>query len=398
MYTGAGLKNEWAGNLNGQSFDDITFEDGITYTAILAATSGSSVASLGTVAGLQYFSTLTATPATGTATIIPLIQPVLSCVAGNTAVLKRDPKIIFGPAPPVDYSALVLASSPKGFWKAQDASGNLTDSSGGAFHLPWVPNGTQYHQPGPGGTDYSEVDGYWASVPSNITTASNNITMEAWVKPVLGGAFVLAIIDAETDGYVLEQFDNTLALGVNGFGSVVTATATLTYGTWNHVAIVRDSGTWKFYINGTLDVTTDTTAPGAIGTTNTAVIASSTNFAYAAFYETVLSAGTILSHSAAFSSARSVIATGLANLVKQPQRVLAAVASNTVSVKRTALKTLKANATMVAWSFLHRCGISAFSQIYAERNWGATYHVTGWTMDASSNYSYSVRQGIYGCS
>jgi len=189
MYTGAGLKNEWAGNLNGQSFDDITFEDGITYTAILAATSGSSVASLGTATGLLYFSTLTASPATGTASLYTIIQPTYSSTASSAVILKRDPNKVFA---------------------------------------------------------------------------------------------------------------------LNTVGGI--------------------------------------------------------------------------------------------ELIKQPQRILAAVASNTVSVKRTALKTLKANATMVAWSFLHRCGISAFSQIYAERNWGATYHVTGWTMDASSNYSYSVRQGIYGCS
>jgi hypothetical protein len=187
-YTNNGLNSTWAGNLDQQYFDDLLFEDGTTYTATLLAVSSSSAATLTTVAGLQYFSTLAAT-AVGNALLVRVAAPVKAAVATTVVMLVRGPQ---------------------------------------------------------------------------------------------------------------------------------------------HILIA--------------------------------------------------------------------VATNAAQLIKQPNHTLAAVASHAVSVKKTLFKTLKANATMLTWAFLHRCGVSSFSTIYAERNWNSFYHETGWSDTAEANWSYTVRQRIYGCS
>lgn len=124
-------------------------------------------------------------------------------------------------------------------------------------------------------------------------TATNNLTMMAWAylpdATDGGGIFKLG---GATDGYGLghgnTQWDNN---GSN-MVSIVAGAAWLPSGsdigtgTWKHLTLVRDSGTWKQYINAVQTPTTDTTAPlGSPTETNIGVETGGTRFGKARIAE-----------------------------------------------------------------------------------------------------------------
>ena len=94
--------------------------------------------------------------------------------------------------------------------------------------------------------------GYFAA-PNNITTATNNISVATWVKwsgPTSGNQFIFYNGNSGGNGYGLfMSANNRLTLLIGGV-AFINSTTTLTPETWTHVAAVRDSGTWKLYVDG----------------------------------------------------------------------------------------------------------------------------------------------------
>lgn len=85
-------------------------------------------------------------------------------------------------------------------------------------------------------------------------------TVEFWINPdsittswAMGS--LATIFDTEvtagsaTDWWALHQVNNTLNFSANG-GSVLTSSAALGAGAWQHVALVRAGGVITFYVNG----------------------------------------------------------------------------------------------------------------------------------------------------
>lgn len=105
------------------------------------------------------------------------------------------------------------------------------------------------------------------SVPV-FSTATDNITLEAWVKWSGGTGNPQIIVSnghANSDGYAIALFtDNRLSILLNTVGWFTSDTI-LPDNTWVHVALVRDNGTWNLYHNGSL-ITTATTNPVAPST------------------------------------------------------------------------------------------------------------------------------------
>ncbi len=106
-----------------------------------------------------------------------------------------------------------------------------------------------------------------ASLGAPLTTAQDNITMEAWVSWTGGTAnyqFITLNGHSATTGYGLivpPGGSGNLQILISGI-TYLTSSANLPIGTWTHVAAVRNSGTWSVYMNGTqYSVTSATTTP-----------------------------------------------------------------------------------------------------------------------------------------
>ncbi|MFA6468910.1 MAG: LamG-like jellyroll fold domain-containing protein [Bacteroidota bacterium] len=100
-----------------------------------------------------------------------------------------------------------------------------------------------------------------------VTTAVNNITMEAWVywNGQSGTRSIIYHGNTGASGYGIYLYNNavpaqslTILCGGKGW---VTSSTQLPTNSWHHVAAVRDNGTWKMYLDGV-----------EISLTNTAVI------------------------------------------------------------------------------------------------------------------------------
>jgi hypothetical protein len=110
-----------------------------------------------------------------------------------------------------------------------------------------------------GGSSMSfDGTGDWLLLPASTTLAlgSGDFTVEMWMYPNLTyGSTYAGLLDSRTsgDGAGLVYFGYTGTANQIGWKDNTTnvVTGTVTQSTWNHVAVVRSSGTMKLYINGT---------------------------------------------------------------------------------------------------------------------------------------------------
>ena len=113
-------------------------------------------------------------------------------------------------------------------------------------------------------------DGSTAYLSTPYTTDFNfgtgDFTIEAWIytNSVSGSRGIVGISNASpSDGIVLRISNNNISFWVNGYGSAVTGSQTITTGVWYHVALVRNGSTNTIYLNGSsIGSNTQTTAIG----------------------------------------------------------------------------------------------------------------------------------------
>ncbi len=206
----------------------------------------------------------------------------------------------------IDYAAAVLADSPLAYWKLQDASGAPQDSSGNGNHITTVDGTHGYHDPGPM-SDFGIIyNGGVRSLRSPIVSSLvNNISVEYWMKPKLISANSQSIFvwDSNTTSwYSVMDTDQKMWLRLQSSTVSSSKTATVfALNSWYHVVIVRDAGTWKFYVNGAIDTANASTAApntptgsatyfGAAGGSMQIVLA------HIAMYGSALSAAQIAAH------------------------------------------------------------------------------------------------------
>ncbi len=106
-----------------------------------------------------------------------------------------------------------------------------------------------------------------ASLGAPVTTAIDNITMEAWVSwsgATANYQFIQMNGNSGSSGYGLvipPGGSGNLQILISGI-TFLTSAANIPIGTWTHVAAVRNSGTWSVYLNGTqYSVSSATTTP-----------------------------------------------------------------------------------------------------------------------------------------
>ena len=105
------------------------------------------------------------------------------------------------------------------------------------------------------------------SSTQDLNFGTGDFTIETWMKRSTDKIAILFQTDGSTSGGLYLCHD---ASGYFGFGGIITSFATLK-NTWYHIAMVRKSGTYKIFINGTCYLTaTNNNSPSsgnlAIGT------------------------------------------------------------------------------------------------------------------------------------
>lgn len=143
------------------------------------------------------------------------------------------------------YDSEVAADTPWGYWKQQDASGNLADSSGNA-RTATVTGSPTYAQAGPVGGVNAIL---WGNVASQhaetvATTTAGAFTQEVWVyftanpgarTTIVGRAVTYGGSDA-ADGEVYIEPDGKVGFHVFDTGHrTITSPAALALNTWHHV-------------------------------------------------------------------------------------------------------------------------------------------------------------------
>ena len=146
-----------------------------------------------------------------------------------------------------------IDSSPNNFTITRN--GNSTQGSFSPYKVNW----SNYFN---GSTDYF-------SAPSNaaFTLGTGDFTVECWVYPTatyavapgnaIGGNYIAG---AGNDGtYWVMGISVTGNIYIGGrFTTLITSTGTVPLNTWTHIAISRQSGTSRAFINGTLSGTSTT--------------------------------------------------------------------------------------------------------------------------------------------
>jgi hypothetical protein len=219
----------------------------------------------------------------------------------------------------MSYVSEVFADTPKAFWQCQEASGFPQDSSGNGFHITSV--GTTpctYQVAGPGAGVFGircpghlgAQDARFLRNPAGISTAIDNISFEFWIKRRTTPA-------SNQGGYASSGGANGVWIGITSAGKlqavlqgVTTLVASLATvpidSNYHHCVVVREFGTWRYYIDGALDSSPSVTAPLAatgyifFGGVNGLDV----DIAYVAQYDVALTAARVAAHySAPFVSA-----------------------------------------------------------------------------------------------
>ena len=125
-----------------------------------------------------------------------------------------------------------------------------------------------------GGDDYVEVQ---SKINIEIT---DDITIEAWVKGSINGVTQGIVSKAKYDGgganrqgwmlYKYSSDEFAFRPFINGVGTVIYSNDTYTDTNWHHLAVIRDSGTFYFYVDGVKQ--TDTTTDGFTESNDSLVI------------------------------------------------------------------------------------------------------------------------------
>lgn len=213
------------------------------------------------------------------------------------------------------YAMEVWYDEPIAYWQCQDMIGPPKDCTG-TYPMTLVQGGSgnrnniAYRADGaltsscdkslsvgtggdPGGVFY-RMD--------NITTVTDDFTIETWVYMDGAPPFADRVYwtgSYGTDGFgVYMQTNRTFRYQLDNstFGSNSSALAD----GWHHIVVVRDAGTWKYYVDGSVDVSnagTDTPTAPSIYTQFD--VGAHQRQSHVAFYESVLSPTRIAAHYAA---------------------------------------------------------------------------------------------------
>ena len=129
-----------------------------------------------------------------------------------------------------------------------------------------------------GSSDYLTI--VLGSSSSNLNFDTSNFTVEFWVFHSSSGA-TEQYIDSQTNGFSLQKNSaDKIVLSTAGVGTILTTTASVVIGQWNHIAVVRSAtSTLNVYLNGT-SIATQSVTTNFSGTTTLYIGRQTTATAY----------------------------------------------------------------------------------------------------------------------
>ena len=165
---------------------------------------------------------------------------------------------------------LVKASGTNGtntIFSDGSADNNTITANGGVINqamTPYHPGGYSTYFDGTG--DYLTIESPYSDVGS-----SADFTAEAWIYIDAGYTQTNPLVFSSNSGGLnfglISSSGYKLNVGHSSVGNVVTGTTTINLATWYHIALVRNSGTLKTYINGVEESSLANTS-NFVGTTN----------------------------------------------------------------------------------------------------------------------------------
>jgi len=209
------------------------------------------------------------------------------------------------------YGGEVIQHAPYLYWRLGDPSGTTAADASGSSLPGTYAGGVTLAQTGPLTTETNTAasfDGVNDTISRPVaTTATTNVTLEAWVywRGGSGQQIILYNGTPGTNGYGLAIGNGSCAAGttlyliLGGVSCSAASGGTLALNTWTHVAAVRaSSGTWTVYVNGVAQGTS-TLAP--LTPTGSTTVSPTTNPLNAkvdevALYTRGLAAANLLAH------------------------------------------------------------------------------------------------------
>ncbi len=130
-----------------------------------------------------------------------------------------------------------------------------------------------------------------------ISTITDNLTMQCWVKWNGGGVGTIFYNgNGSFNGYGLcVNGSNQIGLLCGGITNPF-STTTLALNTWQHLALVRNAGTWSLYVNGVVTTLASVSNPNVPAAPLDAVLSFNGLVDEVSFFNTALSPATILAY------------------------------------------------------------------------------------------------------
>jgi hypothetical protein len=208
----------------------------------------------------------------------------------------------------VSYASEVLADAPKAYFRMQEASGLIQDSSGFGNHATSSVGTAEYQQPTPLETDPSDfsikmvADSF--SIPNDADlTFGDTLSVEAWIN--MDDMSTRAICGRGDQALTLFINGATLRLGAAKAGIIVIveSSITLEIDNWYHVVYTKSGATSRMYIDSVdrTGVVTDGTltspaVPLIVGADYNGTLQWNGYLDEVAFYSTVLSLDRVQAH------------------------------------------------------------------------------------------------------
>ena len=157
------------------------------------------------------------------------------------------------------YSADVLALTPGAYWHMDEASGNITDSSGNAN--TGTANGTLTYSiagalilDATTAISFNGSSGYFSVADAATVDPADTFTIALWFKKAANGT-QMTLMSKGTGAFILYSFtDNKIYLAKTGSTNVAHSSNTITDTNYHFLVVTKNGATTKIYIDGT-DVT-----------------------------------------------------------------------------------------------------------------------------------------------